>query len=727
MIAEVIIDISNSNVDRVYDYYAEEWVTVGSRVFVPFGRRKIEGIVIALKNTTNHKGELKSIIRPLDSYEAVVPELIDLMWYMKSKYNLRLADILHLFIPSVMRNGGGNELKRIYASLNLEIDIEEMKQSIRANSVKQLDLIAHLTSGGEFLNILNKKFGEYSVNALRKKGYINTIENRIQRIPYKNIEPNVKEVTLTLEQQKSEQDIMKGMHTEYLLHGVTGSGKTEIYLNIIKQYLDLGKTAIFLVPEISLTPQMLAYLRGRFGEAVAILHSGLSIGEKYDEWCRIRTGVARVIVGARSAIYAPIEDIGVIILDEEHEQSYISDNNPRYNTHEIAKFRADYNNAKVILGSATPSIDSYTRALNNEIQLVNLSTRYKAGMPKINIINMSNEIKLGNKDIFSLVFKENLANTIENGKQVMIFINRRGYASFVMCKECGHVLKCEDCDVSLTYHREDNSLKCHYCNNRYRMITNCPECGSDKLRNGRVGTEQVVNELHKLFPNVEVLRMDNDTTRTKTAYVDILTAFRDRKAQILVGTQMIAKGHDFPNVTLVGILDADLSLHFSDYLSSERTFQLITQVAGRAGRGKSAGQVFLQTYCPNHYVFKYAVDYNYKGFYDKEANTRKVTSFPPFTKIIRIMVSGELEEEVTSVIKSYLPPLNTLKSENEKDFVYMQAMHSPIKRLENKYRYQIIIRIKREHEDEIISKIYAIINANSSKRVNIFCDINPRN
>lgn len=409
-----------------------------------------------------------------------------------------------------------------------------------------------------------------------------------------------------------------------MLHGVTGSGKTEVYMHCIEDALSKNKTAIMLVPEISLTPQVFLQFKERFGDKVAILHSGLSQGERFDEWRRLRSGEATVAVGARSAIFAPLENLGVIIIDEEHDGSYVSEGNPRYDTVEIAGFRAGYNSCPLVLGSATPSVESYYKAEKGEYKLLELPHRINnLLLPEMEVVDMSRELRAGNRDVFSTSLKDALRKTIAAKEQAIIFLNRRGFASFVMCKDCGFILKCKDCDVSLTYHKEDNQLKCHYCGKRYEMIDRCPICHGTNIRQGRIGTERVVEEVRKVLPEARVLRMDNDTTSEKGAHQRILSAFSKGEADVLVGTQMIAKGHDFQNVTLVGILDADFSLYLSDYRSNERTFQLITQVAGRAGRAGKSGKVIIQTYTPRHYVFRYAASYDYKNFYLKEKTQGK--------------------------------------------------------------------------------------------------------
>ena len=512
-----------------------------------------------------------------------------------------------------------------------------------------------------------------------------------------------------------------------MLYGVTGSGKTEVYMNAIDRMLKQGKTAIMLVPEISLTPQMLRNFRARFSSGVAMLHSGLSQGERYDEWRRLLSGEAKIVVGARSAIFAPLKNVGLIVIDEEHDASYVSESNPRYNTCDIARFRAEYNGAKLVLGSATPSIESFLLARRGEYALVSLPERIsRHGMPRIEIENMSQELICGNNSIFSRRLEAELRKTVENGNQVILFLNRRGHSSFAMCKKCGYIAKCEDCDVTLTYHSVDNMLKCHYCGKRYKMLTQCPDCGSKEIKYGKIGTQRVVQELEKMFPGVGILRMDNETTTKKSAYLDILGAFKAKEAQILVGTQMIAKGHDFPDVTLVGILDADMSLYFSDYRSAERTFQLVTQVAGRAGRSDKEGLVILQTYSPSHYVYRYAKNYDYLGFFEKENNSREVTGFPPYSTILRVLMTGEDDETVKNCARNMFVDIRAYELENKNEFLFLQAMRSPVARIERNYRYQILMRIKREYEEEVMREVYRIIEQNKTRGVSVFAQINPQ-
>ncbi|MBQ7602800.1 MAG: primosomal protein N', partial [Clostridia bacterium] len=501
-----------------------------------------------------------------------------------------------------------------------------------------------------------------------------------------------------------------------------------VYMHIISQVIQQGKNAIMLVPEISLTPQVMGNFKARFGDNVALLHSGLSDGEKFDEWQRIREGDVRIVIGARSAIFAPIKDIGAIILDEEHDPSYKSENNPRYLTHDVAKFRAEHNHCPLILGSATPSLESFYAAKQNKYTLHELPERAnKKAMPSIQVVNMCTEMLNGNMGVFSGQLIDDLRQCIAQNNQAMLFINRRGHSSYMICRECGYIPKCEDCDVSLVYHSEDNQLKCHYCSKRYKALTNCPKCGSSYIRYGIMGTQKIVQELQKEFPNVKILRMDNDTTSTKNALTNLLQEFVQTKPCILVGTQMIAKGHDFPDVTLVGVVNADMSLHYSDYRSVERTFELITQVAGRAGRAEKPGKVVIQTYTPNHYLYRFVANYNYPGFFDKEINLRQVTAFPPFAKIVRVLISSENDEKARKATMEIFKQIKLLELNYANEFLYCEAMKSPLSKIQKKYRYQILMRFKLTQEQQIIDKIYEILDGIKMQGIQSFIEINPSN
>ena len=725
MFYEVIVDISNTEIDKVFDYHAPFDVEVGTRVLVPFGRRQVEGFVVGKKESTDCKYEVKDIISKLDEYPVIMPEMLDLARYMATK-NLRFIDCLRLFVPAKLRGGRVKVLKKNYLCFNTDYTLESALKEVKTSAKAHRAIIIRLQSSGmEGETEINNEYSPSAVKALIEKGILIRITQEENRTPDSMVK-ELKKVTLTDEQRSAIDAVNSGDPGVYLIHGVTGSGKTEIYMNVIESALKAGKTAIMLVPEISLTPQMHGIFRARFGDMVSVLHSGLSDGERYDEWRRLLLGQAKVALGARSAIFAPLKNVGVIIIDEEHDGSYVSESNPRYFTSEVAEYRAKYNNAKLILGSATPALETYHKADKGEYKLITLRNRAnKKEMPQIETVDMREEIKMGNTGVFSAPLLAALEETLKEGNQAMLFLNRRGYASFVRCRQCGFVPRCPNCDVSLTYHQEDNTLRCHYCGAKYRAIQSCPKCGYTDLKEGKTGTERVVDEVKRMFPEARVLRMDNDTTKTKDSYLEILSEFGKGNADVLVGTQMIAKGHDFKNVTLVGIIDADLSLYYSDYRSSERTFQLITQVAGRAGREQKAGRVIMQTYNPRHYVYSFAKQYDYEGFYSKEINSRELTKYPPFTKIVRLLVLAQEAEDARRGAEMLTAKLATLKTK-VKGIRNLQKMTAPIKRLRNFYRYQVVLWIDTDMEEELMPTIYQIANGGNTDKVSVFCEINPQ-
>ena len=722
MILEVIVDISSSEVDRAFDYEGVD-CPIGSRVVVEFGRQHMIGFVIGKKESTDYAKGLKKA-KYLDS--PISAEQLALMDFMRKAYNLRYIDVLRLFVPAKLREERDPEFTRIFLTVDDTRSLDELKSIVGDRAKKQLEALDFIAAtSGQFLTLLVGKFGVSAINGLRDKGVV--VENKVHErsAPLGTLKKDKKPVVLTPDQTIAVERIMNGKGV-FLLHGVTGSGKTEIYETVIEKFLEQGKTAIMLVPEISLTPQMLGLFRARFGENVAILHSGLNASERYDEWKRLYDGEAKIAIGARSAIFAPLKNIGAIIIDEEHDTSYLSESNPRYDTKTIATFRAKNNGAVLVLGSATPDMETYLKATDGEYELITLKNRISSyALPEMEIVDMTQEFRQGNRGLFSKTLEEAIREKLEKKEQVMLFLNRRGYASFIRCKECGYIAKCEDCDISLTYHKEDNELKCHYCGRRYHMLSKCPNCGSTEIKQGRIGTEKVVDELKKLFPNVRTLRMDNDTTARKDGYFKILNAFSNGEADVLVGTQMIAKGHDFPNVTLVGILEADQALYFSDYRSSERTFQLITQVAGRAGRADKEGRVILQTYAPKHYVFRFGKSYDYLGFWKKEINTRLVTKFPPYTKIVRVLLTSLEEDDVVNSTRNIYRGIQALEREHGK-FVYLGAARSPVTRMNGLIRYQVMMRVVPEEFDMIIGDVYKLCDENKPKKGSGFVEINPQ-
>jgi len=721
MIAEVIVDIAAGETDRIFDYLCDDDTVVGSRVRAPFGNKVLPGFVMNLKETSSYPlSRLKKILPCEDELPALTPECLRLAVKMAERYRVPHALTLRLFLPTEMRTGKVRELTRNYAEL-----IAREEYEIAKNAKNQWGVVEYLKENGKTdCAVLNKTFAG-GVSALVKKGYVVVTKEQVLRDPYKTVEGETVERTLTPDQATAVEYIQKDKRTVQLLHGVTGSGKTEIYLTLIAKCLKEGKSSIFLVPEISLTPQMLSQLRSRFGKNAAILHSGLSAGERFDEWWRLRTGEAKIAIGARSAIFAPLENLGVIIVDEEHDSSYFSESAPRYSTLDIATLRAKHNGCKLVLGSATPAVETYKRAQDGEFGLIRLTKRInKRPLPEITIADMRREVRRGNNSNFSVALKEELERCLENGNQAILFLNRRGYSQSVICKECGYVAKCEACDVSLTYHKEERCLKCHYCGAKYEPLTACPNCGGIKLSYAGTGTQRIVDELKKLYPTARVLRMDNDTTRGKEGHYKILKEFGEKRADILVGTQMIAKGHDFPSVTLVGILDADMGLHFSDYRSGERSFQLITQVAGRSGRAEEKGRVVLQTFSPENDVLRFAVDYDYEGFYRNEISRRAATAFPPFSKIVRVLVTGEDEKKTLEALKKVYFGLKELYTEQMEKFLFFDKMKAPIKRIENKFRYQVLMRLA---ENSVLPEIYDICAEAREKDVIVSVEENPVN
>lgn len=717
MICEVIVDIAHSEVDKIFDYVCDVPVQAGARVAVPFGRSAATGFVIRVKETSDYPADkLKKVYRVEEGTPALNAECLSLAAAVAKRYRVPLALSLRLFIPPEMRTGKVAETYRTFARFAEDVLIK--------NAPQQAACLAFLRQNGETdAAVLRAKFGG-AVNALVKKGGIVLEKRRVLRDPYKDVEGKAAEHALTQMQRRAVEAVQGTDKTVTLLHGVTGSGKTEVYLTLIADALQKGKTALFLVPEISLTPQMLAQLRARFGFAVAILHSGLSAGERFDEWQRLREGSARIAVGARSAVFAPVENVGILVIDEEHDGSYSSETAPRYNTFDIAFLRARYNGCKLVLGSATPSVETYKRALDGEFALVRMPDRINARpLPDVNIVDMRREVKRGNPSPFSAALRERLAATLSEGQQAILFLNRRGYSQTVLCRDCGYVAKCEQCDVSLTYHSEENCLKCHYCGARYKMLTACPSCGGTHIYYAGTGTQRVVGDLKKLFPSARILRMDNDTTSGKEGHYRILRQFAERQADILVGTQMVAKGHDFPLVTLVGILDADMSLHFPDYRSNERTFQLVTQVAGRSGRGSERGDVVLQTYDPDNAILRFAAAYDYEGFYRHEINLRAATMFPPFALIVRVMVSSADDRAALDALRTVYERLQAVYLSAQEEFLFFNRMHAPIKRIQGKYRYQVLMRLTSR---KLLERIYDAA-ALKSRDALVWVEENPSN
>ncbi len=717
-ICEVIVDIAHSDVDKIFEYICEDTVKAGMRVTVPFGRRTETGFVMRVKSeSVFEKSKLKQIYRVEEG--SLPEECVSLSQKISARYFCPLALSLRLFLPAEMRSG------KVHEKLITIVSLSGDPAEIPPRAQKQRELADFLKENGETpAPLLRERFGG-AVNALKERGLLSFQEKSVLREPYKRAEGEDVRPTLTEAQERALREIEKTKKQVSLLFGVTGSGKTEIYLRLIEESLQRGKGAIFLVPEISLTPQMLRKLRGRFGNDVAILHSRLSAGERYDEWMRLREGSAKIAVGARSAVFAPIEELGIIVIDEEHDGSYRQESAPRYSTAEIAKLRAHYHNCKIVMGSATPSVESFRSALAGEYQLVRLDERIlKRPMPEVKIVDMRLETRRGNPSPFSMHLRESLRECLKKGDQAILFLNRRGYSQSLICRDCGYAAKCENCDVSLTYHSEENCLKCHYCGTKYHVPRACPECGGLHFGYKGTGTQRVEKELQTLFPSARILRLDNDTASQKEGHYKILSAFARREGDILVGTQMVAKGHDFPHVTLVGILDADMSLHFSDYRSGERTFQLVTQVGGRSGRAESPGTVILQTYEPENYILRFAANYDFEGFYQNEIAIRESMSFPPFSKIVRVMAVGETEAETIEALREVYGKLSLIYEKNREKFLFFNRMRAPVGRIQRKYRFQVLMRLL---DGSVLKDIYEVATSAKFKNVLIYVEENPAN
>ncbi|MGC3315045.1 primosomal protein N' [Enterococcus faecalis] len=583
--------------------------------------------------------------------------------------------------------------------------LEEIRLGLRKGAKKKEQLLYYLQRlGTEKVTAVKEMkelgFSTALLNEAAKNGWLTFVEKEAYRDPFANQTfEKTTALSLNAEQQVAVETILQSVQKQqsqtYLLEGITGSGKTEVYLQVIAEILNQGKTAIMLVPEISLTPQMVQRFKSRFGEHVAVMHSGLSQGEKYDEWRKIERGEAEVVVGARSAIFAPIENIGVIIIDEEHEASYKQEETPRYHARDLAIWRSEYHHCPVVLGSATPSLESRARAQKNVYQRLRLTQRANqaATLPTIDVVDMRQEVENGNVSSFSMSLQEKLQERLEKNEQSVLLLNRRGYSSFVMCRDCGYVLPCPNCDISLTLHMDSKTMKCHYCGHEERIPYRCPNCGQDKIRYYGTGTQKVEEELQTLLPDSRILRMDVDTTRRKGAHEKILRTFGEGQADILLGTQMIAKGLDFPNVTLVGVLNADTALNLPDFRSSERTFQLLTQVSGRAGRAEKPGEVIIQSFNPEHYAIQLAKAQDYEDFYTKEMYIRHRGDYPPYYFTVQITASHPEENEAA---KQMFQIATKLKQGLSPQAILLGPTPNAIMRVNNRYFYQVIIKYKQE-------------------------------
>ncbi|MCM3616313.1 primosomal protein N' [Sutcliffiella horikoshii] len=653
--------------------------------------------------------------------------------HFKTIKHLIEEDVLEVYYE--VKDKVSTKTKRVIRLQAAETALIEAKGKIPARAVAQHKLLDY------FIETKNEKtdkkvileelkIGTSAIHALIKLGILDEIEEEIYRDPYeKRHFEQSQPLPLTQQQQEAITPILgsieQNRHEAFVMFGVTGSGKTEIYMQAVDAVLQEGKEAIVLVPEIALTPQMVNRFKARFGSDVAVMHSGLGMGEKYDEWRKIHRKEVKVVVGARSAIFAPFENIGIIIIDEEHETSYKQEDTPRYHARDIALERGKYHKCPVVLGSATPTLETFARASKGVYKLLTMDKRMsEQGMPSVEIIDMREELRDGNRSMFSRSLLENLQIRLERGEQSVLFLNKRGYSSFVMCRDCGYVVECPHCDISLTYHRSNNQLKCHYCGYEEPVRSTCPSCESEHFRFFGTGTQKVEEELTKLLPQARVIRMDVDTTSKKGSHERLLQQFGDRKADILLGTQMIAKGLDFPYVTLVGVLTADTMLNIPDFRSSEKTFQLLTQVSGRAGRHELAGEVVVQTYSPEHYSVELAGTHNYLDFYHKEMQVRKLHQYPPFYYLALVTVTHQELTKVVTVTEKITQFLNMQLS---KEAVILGPVASPIARIKDRYRYQCIVKYKKEPNllDALKKVVEKYQSQMDQEKLAIHIDLNP--
>ncbi|MBR5370511.1 MAG: primosomal protein N' [Bacilli bacterium] len=715
MIVGVLVEISAKAVDKIFEYTVpkelEDSIKVGVRVLVPFGRMTLEGFVLEIKDTSSTSKELKDIISVVDKDIVLNKELLELGKVMRDNTLSTLISCYQVMLPKALKAGStGNikydtyyKLNGDYSNIKLTDKQKEIVELVKNGPIIRKDLVDISLS---------------SLNTLLKKNIL--VEEKIEhyRVNYDDVVVEKKELTF---EQKSVVDSVISDTNTYLLYGVTGSGKTEVYMEIIDYYLSIGKTSIVLVPEISLTPQMINRFEKRFGKKIAAIHSGLSDGEKYDEYRRIARGEASIVIGARSAIFAPLNNIGIIIIDEEHSDSYKqSDPNPRYHARDIAILRSKYHKCSVLLGSATPSLESMARGEKGVYKLLSLPHRINGKeLPLVNIIDMNKEIKKV-RGHFSNELIDSIRNRLEKNEQVILLLNRRGYSSFVTCKNCGYTFKCPNCDITLTYHKSSNTLRCHYCGHGEKVYDTCPSCKEKSLNNLGVGTQKIEEELNKLFPNSKVLRMDYDTTSKKGMHEKMIDDFREGKYDILLGTQMVAKGLDFSNVTLVGVINADTSLNIPDFRSSENTFSLLSQVAGRSGRSTKEGTVIIQTFNPEHYAISLCKNHDYISFYKQEMMIRRSLKYPPYYYICNIRVTGK---DSNYILGEALKIKNSLER-NLHSTIILGPSTSSLFKMNNVYRYNIILKYKKEDNlYPILSKVLEHYLVNNKVKVDI--DFNP--
>ena len=710
----VLVELSNKNIDKVFTYSVpiklKEKIKLGIRVVVPFGRQTLEGFVVSFVDKVDY--DTKDIIDVVDQEEILSDELLELGRIMQEKTLSTLISCYQVMLPKALKAKNGTVVNKKYDTFyKLGIIPEKLND-------KQRKIISMFDKSEVVLKSDLDKISSSSVKTLEKNGGL--VKVKLEHYRHKELEQKEEKKILTPDQDKVLKEFLESNDSIFLLHGVTGSGKTEVYMEMIDDALSKGKTAIVLVPEISLTPQIISRFSKRFGDKIALLHSALSDGERYDEWRRIKRGKVDIVIGARSALFAPLKNIGLIVIDEEHSSSYKQDDsNPRYSAIEMAKERIKLNDgAKLVLGSATPTLDSYARSLKGLYHLLELPNRInKKELPIVKIVDMNEEIKRC-KGHFSDILLNRIKEKLDKGEQVILLLNRRGYSSFVTCKNCGYTVKCPHCDITLTYHKTSNNLRCHYCGYATKMDMICPECHEKALTSLGVGTEKIEEELVKFIPGVKILRMDFDTTSRRGSHEKMIKDFENGKYNILLGTQIVAKGLDFDNVTLVGVINADTSLNIPNFRSSEETFSLLSQVAGRSGRNVKSGEVIIQTYNKDHYAIECVKKHDYKDFFNKEMSIRRKLGYPPYYFITYVRVSGKDEnicyKEALKIKKIFEKYLDST--------IILGPTSTP--KLSNTYRYGLTLKYKKQDNlKEILNKIIDVYKSNNLVTIDI--NFNP--
>jgi len=718
MIVGVLVELSNKNIDRVFDYIVpsslEKDIKIGIRVTVPFNNQILEGFILEIKEKYSSELELKEVIDIIDSDIILNDELLELGKYMSKKTLSTLISCYQAMLPKALKAKRNANVNIKYEKLiKLGIDINDI--SNYKLTTKQIELINYVNNRKEVLRSTLSKMSPSILKKLLEQGIFIETKKEVYRL-YGAERNNTFKYPLTSDQQNAVDAILKeqGNSKPFLLHGVTGSGKTEVYMELIEEMLKQNKSSIVLVPEISLTPQMVTRFKNRFSESIAILHSRLSDGEKYDEYRKISRGEVKIVIGARSAVFAPLKDIGLIVIDEEHTSSYKQDNNPKYNAIDIAIKRSVSHKSLVVLGSATPTLESYAKSIKGIYTMVTLPNRVnKKSLPVVKMVDMNKEKRRG--EHFSSELIHSIKDRLDKKEQIILLLNRRGYSSFVTCSNCGHVEKCPSCDITLTYHKSSNMLRCHYCGYATKHSNVCKECHEDSMKNLGIGTEKIEEELKNMF-DCNVVRMDFDTTTRKGAHEKIINDFREHKYDILLGTQMIAKGLDFANVTLVGVINADTSLLIPNYKSSEDTFDLLCQVSGRCGRGEKTGEVIIQTFNPEHYAIDLVKKHDYISFFKEEMNIRRSLGYPPYYHLVTIKVISPVYE----LARDHSNKVASLLKESLSSCIILGPSVSNVFKLNNTYRFGIIVKYKKEDKlYEVLEQILDHYKSNSKIKIDI--------